>query len=104
MFNKIKYKIIGTELRMKERNKPKHTYIILTLKPINNRENIMNQLDISVDLENLKKITRDKKVKEIINYLLKLGESDYNNWERISGEMFQIVHKELYHKTISLSF
>jgi single-stranded DNA-specific DHH superfamily exonuclease len=104
MFNNIKYKINGTELRIKDDNKPESTYVILTLRPIYNKEDIMEEIEISVDLENLRRITKDKKVKEMIDSLIKLKNKQYDNWIQISRNMFSRIHKELYHKTISLSF
>ncbi|MBD3313745.1 hypothetical protein GF345_04855 [Candidatus Woesearchaeota archaeon] len=105
MFENLKYKITGTELRTKNRNEPSSTYIILNLSPhIRDDYSIQEVIEINLNLSSLKKIIRSGEAKEIIDSLADSSTADYKSWIGKAQKLFSYVRSELHDREIKIKF
>lgn len=103
---KIQYRVIGIELKIKNKNQPASVYIEIQLLPLNlDKFGIKNNVVIiNLTLEDMLCIDFNTNIKDMISNFLKLKNIDISEWEREVMDLFRYIEKLLYNKVIELTF
>jgi len=104
MFNEIKFFVTGSEFFTRDRNEPTSAFITLTLVPHDNKYKHKGEFEIVIDLDDIKKITKNSDVKKKVELLKKMGKTDYDSWITIATTMYDGISKEIDRKKIKLVF
>ena len=103
--NELFYEVTGTELLVLHQDKPDSTYVKLVLaSPARNKYGIGASFYAEFTLESLKQIIDSEYAKKIISDLMASPATPYKEWIGKAHQMFEVVRKELWGKTVKLRF